>query len=389
MKFLTLVPFAAGIMFLLTGCEETYNNYYDSPAGDDEVARVVRQAGYGGYIVAGEKYYADGPADQADLYLVFLSESGHVEWDLTYSTNMHNEPLAARQTADGGFLILSERSNSSAHALYLLKVSDDGQVQWMNEVPANNLNHVMQAVSTQDGGFAILGYSGSNDNIALMKIDGAGVVQFLRTYGDNGTTADLHEVDGGYILLNTISRNADSTIVELIRTDSWGEPQWSSEIWSYGLWVAWYVVQDADGGYLIVSETNSGTLESAPMMIKVDLRGSWLWRRDYGESSGVTIYAVVSGWTGPLIAGEVGYDSGANDGFAMRTTNGGDLLWWRSFGGSANDWIQNADVTDDGGFILAGGSTSYSAAGDADFYVAKISVDGTRQWETVGGGNPN
>ncbi len=385
MKSLRLVSLAAGLMLLLAGCEETFNNYYDTPTGDDEVARVVRHAGYGGYIVAGEKYYADGPADQADLYLVFLSESGHVEWNLTYSTNMHNEPLSARQTADGGFLILSERSNSFSHFLYLLKVSDDGHVLWMNEVPSNNLNRVIQAVSTQDGGFAMLGYSGSHENITLMKIDGAGVVQFLRTYGDSGTAADLREVDSGYILLNNISRNSDSTVVELIRTDSWGEPQWSSEIWSDGLWVAWYVAQDADGGYMIVSETNSGTLESAPMMIKVDLRGNWLWRRDYNESSGATIYAVVSGWNGLLIAGELSYDSGDGDGFAMRTTSNGDFLWWRSFGGSANDWIQDADLTDDGGFIMAGSTASYSPGGDTDIYVLKIDADGGLQWETSGG----
>ena len=386
MRILTLVLLTGGLM-LLAGCDEPLYNQWDTPVGDDELARVVRHAEPGGYIVAGEKYYANGPADEADLYLVFVNDNGHAEWETTYSTHMHNEPLAALQTTDRGFLVLTERSNGSgALGLYLLKVDDGGRVEWMNEVSMNGIHRVLHAVGTSDGGFAILGYSGTHDQITVMKVDGAGALQFTRDYGDHATAADLREVDGGFILLNNVSRNNDSTVVELIRTDPWGEPQWSSEIWSYGFWIAWYVTQDTDGGFMIVGESNGGTLSSTPLVVKTDVRGNFLWRQDYDESSGATIYAVASGWSGPLIAGELSYDNGDRDGFAMHTNSSGDFLWWHAYGGSGNDWIQDVDVTDDGGFILAGSSASFSQGGDTDFYLLKISADGTRQWETRGGG---
>ena len=97
--FLLIIGFSS----FLWGCDEVfYDDLGPPPPGDDEVGLVVAPAYHGGYFVAGQRYYADGNNDMADLFLAFFDEDGHTQWTTSYSTDLHNEPLAARETSDRG-----------------------------------------------------------------------------------------------------------------------------------------------------------------------------------------------------------------------------------------------------------------------------------------------
>src|SRR5690554_2960666 len=71
----------------------------------------------------------------------------------------------------------------------------------------------------------------------------------------------------------------------------------------------------------------------------------------------------------------------------------GDLEWQRSFGGEGTDMLVSVQVTKEGGFILAGNSTSPKGThkkeanrGQEDIWVIKLQPDGTEQWQkTIGG----
>jgi len=72
----------------------------------------------------------------------------------------------------------------------------------------------------------------------------------------------------------------------------------------------------------------------------------------------------------------------------------GDQEWQKSIGGSGFDLLQSIKNTKDGGFILAGTSSSDSGfqkgeacKGITDFWVIKLDASGTEQWQRTIGGN--
>lgn len=72
----------------------------------------------------------------------------------------------------------------------------------------------------------------------------------------------------------------------------------------------------------------------------------------------------------------------------------GDLDWQKSIGGNGFDLLQSIKNTKDGGFILAGTSSSdsgfqkgESCKGITDFWVIKLDASGGEQWQRTIGGN--
>lgn len=72
----------------------------------------------------------------------------------------------------------------------------------------------------------------------------------------------------------------------------------------------------------------------------------------------------------------------------------GDLDWQKTFGGSGSDMLQSIVLTNDGGFILAGISTSEkdfdkkdSIRGLDDFWIIKLNAKGEEEWQKTIGGN--
>lgn len=70
-----------------------------------------------------------------------------------------------------------------------------------------------------------------------------------------------------------------------------------------------------------------------------------------------------------------------------------NLLWQKSYGGSGLDLLQSVKATADGGYILAGTSASDAdfdkldiCQGSTDYWVIKIDASGGEQWQTTLGG---
>ncbi|HPT54901.1 MAG TPA: delta-60 repeat domain-containing protein, partial [Fervidobacterium sp.] len=62
------------------------------------------------------------------------------------------------------------------------------------------------------------------------------------------------------------------------------------------------------------------------------------------------------------------------------------LEWQKTFGGNGEDQATSIQQTTDGGYIVAGGTTSFGA-GNYDVYVLKLNSDGSLAWQKTSGGN--
>jgi len=159
-----------------------------------------------------------------------------------------------------------------------------------------------------------------------------------------------------------------------------------------------YGVVDGGSGAVITAgfqrRDHAGASNDDVLAVKVDADGAELWRttvgsesaadRAYGISSDGEGGAYVTGYTSGAFPGES--SAGDKDAFVARIDFDGAVSWLHQFGGSGEDKGLAVTRGSDGGVYvagLAGGAMpGNSSAGGYDGWVAKFTVDGTREWLT-------
>ncbi|WP_314519363.1 T9SS type A sorting domain-containing protein [Xanthocytophaga agilis] len=172
------------------------------------------------------------------------------------------------------------------------------------------------------------------------------------------------------------------------------------------------MVPTADGGYLLAGSSWSGigaeksdTNRGGPdyWIIKVTKDGSKQWDKTYGgtgEDRLEHILPTIDG--GYLLAGSSSSGKGGeksdgnrgeNDYWIVKITKDGAKQWDKTFGGNSQDFLTAIVPTSDGGYLLGGQSSSDSGAeksdgnrGDFDYWIVKVTKDGSKQWDKTYGG---
>ncbi len=127
------------------------------------------------------------------------------------------------------------------------------------------------------------------------------------------------------------------------------------------------------------------------------------WEKSYGGKQAEYLTdAIATADYGYILAGsslsvKSGNKSDDNKGdldyWIWKMKENGDPEWQKSFGGSGSDFLQSIDKTTDGGFILAGTSSSDkgidkndNSRGGDDFWIIKLNARGEQEWQkTIGG----
>lgn len=160
------------------------------------------------------------------------------------------------------------------------------------------------------------------------------------------------------------------------------------------------ICKTSDGGFLMLGRTNSqngGIITSYYggtndfLAVKVNSNGNVQWVQNYGGSIDDIGYSVVETPDGGfLLAGEssssdvdISNPLGNYDGWIIKIDMNGTILWEKSYGGSASDGIYLIKKTLDGNYICSGFSTSLDGhiqgIGDDEFLL-KIDPSGNVIW---------
>jgi hypothetical protein len=172
-----------------------------------------------------------------------------------------------------------------------------------------------------------------------------------------------------------------------------------------------------DGGYLLAGSSDSPVSgnKTSPYygglyyggdgwLVRVDARGQKMSERSFGGSDGDRFGTIVPMPDGGLmLAGtsrspadgtKTSPNHGLEDFWVVRLDAQGNVLWDRSYGGTNSDWLSSLKPTSDGGFILAGFSSSPPGGtktarhyGITDAWLVRVDAAGNPLWDVSFGGS--
>ncbi len=172
---------------------------------------------------------------------------------------------------------------------------------------------------------------------------------------------------------------------------------------------AYSVQQTTDGGYIVVgrSLSNNGDVSGNHggydfWMVKLDAQGDLTWQKSLGGNGADKASSVqqtsdggyIIAGTSSSTTGDVTGNHGGDDFWLAKTDNQGNLVWQKCLGGSGTDLAHSVQQTSDGGYIVAGSTSSNN--GDVsgnhnptspDYWVVKLDGQGNITWQKCLGGS--
>jgi hypothetical protein len=368
----------------------------------------IVQTSDSGFVAAGYEQSTDGDIvannGAADVYIVKVDTKGTIVWKRSFGGTTDETANAIIQTSDGGFAVAAETwskdgditMNHGQGDFWILKLSPSGTLEWQISYGGSGDDEATSIVQMPDGGYMVTGYTFSNDgnvsglhnsssydDVWLIRLDGQGNLMWQKTFG--GSKADqpamiIKTNDGNYVITGiNESSDGDATANHgiadywLIKIDGNGKILWQKSYGGSADDFAFSVIQTTDGGYAIngYSFSNDGDVTSGHgdadfWVVKLNDQGNLQWQKALGgtdREKGMSIRQTQDG--GFIVIGcarstdgNIPDNHGDEDGWMVKLCNNGNIEWEKCFGGSDGDEGLSLISTLDGGFAFAGDAGS-------------------------------
>jgi len=257
---------------------------------------------------------------------------------------------------------------------------------------ANDMGYDVER--TSEGGYVITGWTQSfgagGYDVYLIKTDANGNILWEKTYGGSEEEMGwsvIQTLDGGYIIAGyTCSFGNGDADVYLIKTDSLGDTLWTKTYGGDSTDSGYSLTAALDGGFVIAGRTQSSGAGSDDIyLIKIDSLGNLAWQKTYGGPGRETAYSIQKLYDGGYII--AGYTTSfgvvGEDAYVVRTDSNGDSLWTHTYGDTSHDLISHVESTQDSGFIMIGFTLSFA---EGDYYIIRTNGNGDTIWTRNFGG---
>ncbi|MCX7735231.1 MAG: T9SS type A sorting domain-containing protein [Candidatus Kapabacteria bacterium] len=271
----------------------------------------------------------------------------------------------AKQTPDGGFIGIGYSVHPFLMA-HIIKTDAIGNKLWQKEY-FDNYNKgtltVSSAAQISDNNYIIAGYGNilQDKGLFLIKIDSNGDTLWTQFYNHQDSIVITKEIkissDKGFILTGTIAPliNADQANVFFMKTDEYGNMQWSDRFGLENIFDDGYSVEESyDGNYLIAGKTGMPSSEDTIFVIKVGTNGSLIDIKIFGDEPDIkypseNINLFKTSDRNYMLAGHDGGDI-----HLIKLDQNLKILWHKVWGSENIETANNIIETRDGGFIAVG-----------------------------------
>jgi len=261
---------------------------------------------------------------------------------------------------------------------------------WFKHYGGGNSELGKSIQQTSDGGYIVAGYTNSythgSYDFAIYKLNSDGSKVWFKHYGgiNYDTAYSIQQTsDGGYIVAgDTFSYSYGNRDFAIYRLNSSGGKIWFKHYGGTQEDIAYSIQQTSDGGYIVAGWTDSYTYGGYDFAIyKLNSDGSKVWFKHYGGAQndrGFSIQQTSDG--GYIVAGDTSsYTYGNKDSAIYKLDSNGNKVWFKHYGGTNYDGVSAIQQTSDGGYITFGTTESYTyGSGDAAIY--KLNSDGSKVW---------
>jgi uncharacterized repeat protein (TIGR01451 family) len=387
----------------------------------------------GGYIFAADI----SPANNGDLagvpirgsndiWVVKLSANSTIQWQKCLGGREAEEPQIIIQTNDGGYIVAGTTYSNDGDVMgfhvapfvpdiWVVKLSSQGVIQWQKCLGGTNIDIMSSIIQRQDGGYTLVGTAFSTDGDITcstsrweVRLSPLGVIESQQCFlPSQGYPIDLVKaMDGGYIVASSVSfDNAPLSHgdidISITKFSASGSIQWQKYFGGRDRDELFKIIQTRDGGYAFSGTTNSNdgdvsgnhslgrVFKGDIWVVKLSSTGLLEWQKCLGgneEDSGRTISETVDGSF--LIAANIrssdgdvhDFRGGYSDGWAVKLSNQGILLWEKTLGGTGEDYIRIIQEIPNGGYLAMGGTDSNNldvsgSHGRADAWIIKLSAE--------------
>ncbi len=240
-----------------------------------------------GLIITGQTF-----SDNLDIYLIRTDANGDTLWTKAIDNSFNEQGRSVIQTDDGGFLITGMGGTSDfGNKLILFKTDENGNVLWNNYIGGEIGNSGNSLQQTSDGGFIITGYKatgiGSCD-LYLVKTNVYGDTLWTKGFSETGTNVacygnDVRQTnDNGFIIAGNVQYDAGGCNIYLIRTNEYGDTLWTKTIGVLLDCGAESIQQTNDGGFIISGWKRYLAGNPNIYILKTDSLGDSLWSKSFG-----------------------------------------------------------------------------------------------------------
>lgn len=379
---------------------------------NEDIATSVIQTQDGNLAVFGTTASINGDIDdkvleENDYWLMLLDAEGTMLWNRTYGGSGDDVGQHIIQTNDSGYAIVGYSmsddgdgsNNEGFHDNWILKLDPSGNIQWEKSFGFAGHDHAYSVVQTTDGGYFMTGFidvtasggEGNNRSSSAMhgvgeywchKLDSGGNIEWRRYFGGSNNDrsfAGLQANDGGYVITG-FSESGDFDITGskgsydywVVKLDPSGNLLWERSFGGSEVDQSRAIAKTKDNGYIIAGNSfssdgdNSSNLGSSDfLLVKLNDNGETVWLRNYGGSEFDYATSISQTSNGHIITGysksadhQLTSNYGDNDFWALKINENGDILWQKSFGGSAQDLAFDAVETSEGHVIVVGETES-------------------------------
>ena len=369
------------------------------------------------------------------------SQAPTIQWQTNLMGTGWDECHAIIQTADGGYAATGGTNSADGNFTgskgdqdgWVAKLDASGTVIWTKNLGGSSQDRLYCIAQSTDGGLIAAGYTKSNDGDVsgnhanqygpyfeddcwIVKLDVNGNIVWQKTLG--GSWAEqvwsIKETsDGGCILAATslsddgnvsnhhgIGSNHDYWIIKL---DASGTIQWEKSLGGSGDEFVFSLDKTSDGGYIVAGSSMSIDGDVTPVglplwsmacwIVKLDSNGTIIWDNSFQIQQSFVPKCIIQTSDGGYIVAGNSSTSSNNSGALLKIDQNGTFQWKKTYGGTSHDEFSGIEETSNGGFMIIGntesndGDVSNFYGGYYDCWIVNTDINGNIIWEKNYGGS--